>query len=95
MEILSEYMTGCVTPLKRPPNVPTRDFIYDYGGVEGPFFSMLVGYGKLEKLPVLGSQLTPYWSGWYSKFFENPKKMPGFDTASLISPKFPPESVLS
>ncbi len=54
---------------------------------------MLVGYGKLEKLPVLGSQLTPYWSGWYSKFFENPKKMAGFDTASLISPKFPPESV--
>jgi len=31
---------------------------------------MLVGYGKLEKLPVLGSQLTPYWSGWYSKFLK-------------------------
>jgi hypothetical protein len=56
---------------------------------------MLVGYGKLEKLPVLGSQLTPYWSGWYSKFFEISKNVTENDMESLISPNFSPESVSS
>ena len=66
---------------------------WDIWGVEAPFFSMMLGYGKLVKSTVLGSQLTPYWSGWYPKFLENLEKITKNELSSLISQNFLPESI--